>query len=332
MPPPAINLPRTARYSNQNSEFADAERQRQVVEQQARIEAAKKHPQPQNTPGSGVIGGPSGLSRPAGFAGQLNFRPFDPYAHMAAVGGQQGPTASGATIDVPATVQRIQPSTQPDALAGSRSGTERGIMADPYDWRGKVGAANAPAMDAGWQNRGTGREGAVIPDTARNYKGEKSYFDPYAGGTTYDVDPSKDQRFAKLNPSTGQLETSGANTAAGIAAKYGVPGTTSSFTPAAPAPVAPAGPPQTPERAALYAAHPEIFQEGTPQNIAFVNHVNDYGEASAHQNIDGLMGAASTPPPVAAPATPTASTTPMYSTIAKNSVANPARPKQIDQY
>lgn len=42
-------------------------------------------------------------------------------------------------------------------------------------------------------------------------------------------------------------------------------------------------------RSSLYAAYPQIFRDGTPENKAFVDHVTKYGEQSAHQNISDIM-------------------------------------------
>lgn len=282
--------------------------ERQALEQQARIKASR-----QNTNGqapevgqhraqSGVMT-PNSLDQPPGWAGQLNQRGIDPYA---------SPQGSGAPLE---------------GNAGQSD----------------IGRA-APPMDPGWQLKGTGHEGVVLPDTGYNYKGEKSYVDPFAAsqggsGRVLEIDPSKDQRFSV----NGQ--TSGAQTAQGIQDKYQVPGTTAAFTPGSIAPTSGTimgqngqvtQPPQTPERQALFQAHPEIFQTGTPQNAAFVAHANQFGEASAHQNIDSIMQGAQQPSPTPSPApTPnTEATAPQ--TIATTPPANkPAAQtprKQVDPF
>lgn len=304
-----ISLRGSYRFNPVDS-FGDISRsenaKRQADEQQSRMKAAKVKSQPleqgQHTASSGVMT-PRSIDQAPAWKGQIERRSkIDPFAsNHGAPSGES--TSQDSSTAAPAT----SPANR-DGFARTQGDIDAGFQNLP-----SIDNA-APRMDPGWQLKGTGREGVVIPDTARNYKGEKSYLDPLAGGKVYDVDPSKDQRFSV----NGQ--TSGANTAAGIAAKYGVPGTTASFTPAQPeqsAPVAQTGPPQTPDRAALYQNHPEVFQAGTPQNIAFVNHVKDYGEDSAHQNIDGLMEAAGTQltPPASTP-TPAAAPTPI--------AANPA--------
>lgn len=39
----------------------------------------------------------------------------------------------------------------------------------------------------------------------------------------------------------------------------------------------------------LEKSHPAIFQNGTPENAAFVAHAQQYGEQSAHENVDKIM-------------------------------------------
>lgn len=47
---------------------------------------------------------------------------------------------------------------------------------------------------------------------------------------------------------------------------------------------------QTAARLALKQKHPAIFEAGTPENEAFVAHAKQYGEASAHENADAMIG------------------------------------------
>lgn len=304
MPPQVRTGPQRYEFDPHANPAAKMNAERQALEQQARIQRAK-NPLPQNTPGSGQMT-PDSLARPSTLRDQLTPRGIDPYA------SPQGPTQSGAPL---------------------------GGNAD------QVGiGASAPPMDPGWQLKGTGHEGVVLPDTGYDYKGEKSYVDPFAAaqggsGRVLEIDPSKDQRFSV----NGQ--TSGAQTAQGIQDKYQVPGTTAAFTPGSIAPTSGTimgqngqvtQPPQTPERQALFQAHPEIFQTGTPQNAAFVSHANQFGEASAHQNIDSIMQGAQQPSPTPSPApTPnTEATAPQ--TIATTPPANkPAAQtprKQVDPF
>lgn len=216
---------------------------------------------------------------------------------LAPADGAQAGGLPGATINTP-------PLTGIDPYAHARDFARTpGDIAANYQNLSGIGKA-APRMDPGWQLKGTAGEGVTIPDSARNYKGEKSYVDPYAG-PTIDVDSSKDQRFSV----NGQ--TSGAQTAAGIAAKYQVPGTTASFTPgtvtdstgnvmAQNGQVTP--PPQAPHwtgfptandaaaaRTALLKAHPDIGQAGTAANQAFIAHAQQFGEPSAHANVASIV-------------------------------------------
>lgn len=46
---------------------------------------------------------------------------------------------------------------------------------------------------------------------------------------------------------------------------------------------------QTTARAGLYARLPSVFEAGTPENLAFVQHAREFGEESAHRNIDDLL-------------------------------------------
>lgn len=43
-------------------------------------------------------------------------------------------------------------------------------------------------------------------------------------------------------------------------------------------------------RIALQQSHPEVFQDGTPQNQAFAAYANKYGESEAHKNIGTILG------------------------------------------
>lgn len=83
------------------------------------------------------------------------------------------------------------------------------------------------------------------------------------------------------------------------------------ISPAAPAPVAIPKAPFDPgaARASLYAStdprHQAIFQEGTPENAAFVAHAREFGEESAHRNLNDILPPAATPAPAqVAAATP----------------------------
>lgn len=317
-------------YSNVNpyghpsagAQFAQAENERHVAEQQARIEAAKKsqsaQEQGQHVPGSGVMNTNS-LSRPPAWEGKITPRGIDPYA------AAQQPPANPL------------PAPTNDVLAGGRSQAERNIMANPNDWRGKSGiGAAAPRMDPGWQLKGTAGEGVTIPDSARNYKGEKSYVDPYTG-PTIDVDPSKDQRFSV----NGQ--TSGAQTAAGIAAKYQVPGATASFTPGTvtdstgntmaqngqvtpPVALHPSGfdsaQSAAAARTASLKAHPEIGKAGTAANQAFVAHAQQFGEPSAHANVASIVAGG---PELNPTATNAATSIPNSAPATENIATNSAR-------
>lgn len=148
--------------------------------------------------------------------------------------------------------------------------------------------ANPPPMD---NLTGSWNKGATVPEQATNYLGESRYIDPHANGAMVsEIDPAKDMRYSV----NGQ--TSGANTAAGILSKYQTPGTTASFTPGtvtdAGGNVANNG--QTvfnraSAETALKASHPNIFTAGSPENTAFVAHAQQYGEPSAHANVDSIM-------------------------------------------
>lgn len=87
---------------------------------------------------------------------------------------------------------------------------------------------------------------------------------------------------------------------AGIQGRYQTPGTTASFTPGTATDIAgnstSNGVPfnQASSRASLYASHPQIFQSGTPENTAFVSHAQQYGEPSAHANIDTVLDGTNT--------------------------------------
>lgn len=306
MPPQVRTGPQRYEFDPHADPSPKMEANRKAIAKEARIQNGINNPLPQNTPGSGQMT-PNSLARPPAWEGQLNQRGIDPHT------SPQGATPSGAPL-------------------GGNSAGQSGI-----------GTA-APPVDPGWQLKGTGHEGVVLPDTGYNYKGEKSYVDPFAAaqggsGRVLEIDPSKDQRFSV----NGQ--TSGAQTAQGIQDKYQVPGTTAAFTPGSIAPTSGTimgqngqvtQPPQTPERQALFQAHPEIFQTGTPQNAAFVAHANQFGEASAHQNIDSIMQGAQQPSPTPSPSStpPTEATAPQ--TIATTPPANkPAAQtprKQVDPF
>ncbi len=183
------------------------------------------------------------------------------------------------------------------------SSSPPGVL-NPYDWRGHEGIAHPPAI-----NNPTGHAVALpatAPQTAPDYKGESTYFDPYAGSQVHEINPALDQRFSV----NGQ--TSGAQTAQGILDKYQTPGTTASFTPgnvtdASGNTMAPGGA-VTPafDRAsaetALKASHPNIFIAGSPENNAFVAHAQQHGEQSAHANVNSIMATAR---PATAPLNPT---------------------------
>lgn len=143
----------------------------------------------------------------------------------------------------------------------------------------------------------------VHPQTAPNYLGESTYFDPHAGvegAQVHEIDPAKDQRFSVMG------QTSGANTAAGIAKMYGDPtgGSIRYVQPTAPTtPPAPAYD-QAAARASTLQAHPNIGVEGTPENNAFVAHATQYGEQSAHANLPSILSQSQTMSAAKPPAAP----------------------------
>jgi hypothetical protein len=196
---------------------------------------------------------------------------------------------------LPAAPQGPTPSDAPMEPTNVPHGT-----INPYPQPGTEGIAHPPPMD---NLTGSWNKGTTIPDRATNYLGEKTYFSPYAQSNVHEIDPAKDQRFAVMG------QTSGAQTAQGILDKYGTPGTTASFTPGtvtdAAGNVAQNG--QTvfnrqQSETALRASHPEIFQARTPQNAAFVAHAQQFGEPSAHANVDTIMSNAAKPAAAPTPA------------------------------
>lgn len=47
---------------------------------------------------------------------------------------------------------------------------------------------------------------------------------------------------------------------------------------------------QDPRRVALMQAHPEIWKAGSPENLAYVAHANQFGEQHAHDNLNTVLG------------------------------------------
>jgi len=260
--PPVTLVGPKKTFGHEQSAQEQIENQRQIdAHENARIARANN---------GGRSAPPSAQSRPYGFtpADQWNARfasTLSPYA--------TGMEAEEARASNPVTNTQSTPQ-QPDYIHS------------PVPLNNLAGGSKLP-------------QGTTIADSTSNYRGDKSYFDPYSG--------NEGARVIEYNPKNDYAGSSG------ILKKYQTPSTQSTFigedgrthttgftpgnvTDAQGNSVSTTGATQpynqAEARANLYQNYPEIWKAGSPENVAFTAHANQYGEPSAFTNVRDIIGGA----------------------------------------